>query len=453
MFRDWFHERARRQAYLTCHHKARIDELGQQLLGQRYSKHTLSRHLSEWLHFAGYLQERKLEGLTDFYEPVVQDYLSLRKGQIEANNYRHAGMAVRIFVEADSEGHFRRRRPLLERACPALYEMWVPSYLDFLREHRGLVARNVEHQARYLADFFRFLEQCGLSALEQLTAREIHDFTAGLTHLKPRTRHGYGYVLRSFLRWARAQGAITLDLSAAIMKPIIYQHSALIRPLPTEAVGRLLEAVDRTQSLGKRDYAMLLLACRYGLRVSNIRRLRLEEIGWREQIIRLRQAKTGRELVLPLLSDVADALVDYLRHGRPCSSAREVFVRHQAPHEALGPDNNLYDVMLRYRRRARLDLPPGQRGFHSLRHTLATELVRQDHPLKLVSEVLGHASVGSTFLYTKTDFGALRTAALSWRDRVRPSLAAAATTTRYLYGQDDLIALREVPLCLREVRA
>ena len=451
MFRDWFHERARRQAYLACHYKGRIDEVGERLLVQRYSKDALSRHLSQWLHFAGYLQEHELERPTDFYDPVVQGYLSLRKGQIEANNHRHAGMSVRIFVEADAEGRLRRRRLLPQQVYPALYQRWVPSYLDFLREHRGVVARNVEHQARYLADFFRFLERCGLSALEQLTAREIHDFTVGLTHLKPRTRHGYGYVLRSFLRWARAQGTLPLDLSAAIMKPIVYRHSALIRPLPAEAVGRLLEAVDRTQPLGKRDYAMLLLACRYGLRVSNIRRLRLEEIGWRERIIRLRQAKTGRDLILPLLNDVADALVDYLRHGRPRSSAREIFVRHYAPHEALGPDNNLYDVMLRCRRRAGLDLPPGQRGFHSLRHTLAVRMLADDQSLRTIADVLGHASTESTFIYVKSDVGALRQAALSWRDLVRPSLAAAATQTRYLYGRDDLTALREVPLPCQEV--
>jgi len=453
MFRNWFHERARRQAYLTCQHKERIDALGRGLLAQRYRKRVVSGYLPKWLHFASYLENRGLDRPTDFYDPVVQEYLHLPKGQVIASTQRLANTAVRIFAEADDEGRFRRRRPRPGKAYPVLYQQWVPSYLEFLREHRGIGAYNVAQRARHLAAFFRFLEQFGLSSLEQLTAREVHDFTAGLIHLKPGTRRQCGQALGGFFRWSRAQGMLSTDLSAAIMKPVVYRDRALIHPLPETAVSRLLEAVDRTQPLGKRDYAMLVLACQYGLRVSDIRRLRLEAIDWRARVIRLQQAKTGRELVLPLLGDVADALVDYLRHGRPPASAREVFVRHQAPHEALGPHSNLYRVMERYRHRAGLDLPPGQRGFHSLRHTFATQLVRRGHSLKLVAEVLGHTSMRSTFLYTKSDFGALRAAALGWRDRVRPSLAAAATTTRYQYGRDDLTALREVSVRPKEVRS
>jgi site-specific recombinase XerD len=451
MFRHWFHERARRSAYLDCEHKGRIDELGQRLLERGYSSRALANHLREWLRFACYLQGQGLPSPAQFRDPMVQGYLDLRREQVASCTGRQASTAVRIFVEADAEGRFRRRRCLPERPRPTLYQQWGPGYLEFLRQHRGLAARNIEHHAQCLTAFLGFTDQRGLSALEQLTAGDIHDFTAGLTHLKPRTRHHYGYVLRSFLRWARAQGALGLDLSAAIMKPIVYRHSALIRPLPTEAVGRLLKAVDRSQPLGKRDYAMLLLACRYGLRVGDIRRLRLEDIRWREKLICLQQAKTGRGLTLPLLDDVAEALVDYLRDGRPTSAAREIFVRHQAPHEAFGPDNNFYDVMTRCLRRAQLNPPPGQRGFHSLRHTLAVRMLAHDQSLKTIADVLGHASTESTFIYVKSDVGGLRKAALSWRGLVRPSLAAAATQTRYLYGRDDLTALREVPLRFQEV--
>jgi integrase len=109
--------------------------------------------------------------------------------------------------------------------------------------------------------------------------------------------------------------------------------------------------------------------------------------------------------------------------------------------------------MERYRHRAGLDLPPGQRGFHSLRHTLATQLVRQGRPLKLVAEVLGHTSLRSTFLYTKSDFEALRAVALSWRERVRPDLAKAAMATRYRYDEHGLAALRGMPASPQEVRA
>jgi site-specific recombinase XerD len=452
MFRDWLRLPARRQAYLTCQHKERLDELCQGLLAQRYKERVVTRDLVEWLQFTDYLQKQGLDPPTDFSAPAAQRYLDGRRISASPSVQRAISTAVRIFVEADASGHFRRRRPQTGRAHSALYQRVASPYLEFLREHRGMRPSTLRRRAQDLAAFLDFLESRAVPALEALTAGAIHDYLLGLTHLQPGTRRQCGYSLRSFLRWARGQGMLAVDLSAAVLQPIVYRDRGLIHPLPEAAVDRLLAAVDRTQPLGKRDYALLLLACRYGLRVSEIRCLRLEDIRWREQAIHLRQAKTGRELVLPLLKEIAEALVDYLQRGRPPASVREIFVRHLAPYEALGSQSNLYCVMARARQRAGLDLPLGQRGFHSLRHTLATQLVRQGRPLEVVAEVLGHTSVRSTFLYTKSDFEALRAVALSWRERVDLDLAEAAMATRYQYGGKRLSTPRSRPGSPQEVR-
>ncbi len=165
--------------------------------------------------------------------------------------------------------------------------------------------------------------------------------------------------------------------------------------------------------VGLRDYAVLLLAARYGMRPSDIRRLRLDDLHWREGSIAFRQSKTGEPVTLPLLPDVADGLIQYLRAGRPSTTSRHIFVCHRPPFEAFGHPISLSSIMLRALRKAGLDQRPGLRGLSLLRHTLATRMLGAHVSVKTISDILGHASMESTFIYTKVDVAALRSASLS----------------------------------------
>ena len=137
------------------------------------------------------------------------------------------------------------------------------------------------------------------------------------------------------------------------------------------------------------------------------------DVHWREGVIALRQAKTGRPLTLPLLPDIADAVARYLRDGRPQTTAREVFVRHRAPFEPFVPTNNLAAILRPVLRRAGLDQRVGRRGLYVFRHTLASRLLAAERPLKLIADVLGHQSTDTTMEYASVDLGALRRVAVS----------------------------------------
>jgi integrase len=178
-------------------------------------------------------------------------------------------------------------------------------------------------------------------------------------------------------------------------------------------VERLVEAIDRSTALGKRDYAILLLAARYGVRPCDIRRLRLDEIHWRQQRIAFVQAKTQSLLELPLLNEVEAALVDYLRHGRPACAAREVFVRHVAPIGPFSRHNNLWDVIDRAFQASGIEPPDKRRGLYLLRHSAATRMLRQGASFETISDVLGHASADTTRVYAQVDIRGLRSVALS----------------------------------------
>jgi site-specific recombinase XerD len=203
------------------------------------------------------------------------------------------------------------------------------------------------------------------------------------------------------------------DLSYAVERPRLTQWAEPPQVLDHEMVEHLLGSVDRSTALGKRDYAMLLLAARYGLRASDIRSLQFEEVCWREQRIALLQSKTQRMLELPLLADVEEALVDYLRSGRPACPDRVIFVRHLAPIRPLAPRNGLWTVMQRSLKAASMDLDQPQRGLHLLRHSLATRMLTKGVPLKTIADVLGHESMETTRRYTQVDLSGLRSVALS----------------------------------------
>ena len=203
------------------------------------------------------------------------------------------------------------------------------------------------------------------------------------------------------------------NLSLAATGTRLYRLRAVPDVLTSAEVDRILSSVDRSSPIGRRDYAVLMLAARYGLRPGDIRQLSLDHIDWRRGVLTLRQAKTGRPLVLPLLPDVAQAVSAYIRSGRPTTSRREVFVRHVAPFEPFVPTNNLSTIMRGALRHAGLDARPGRRGLYLFRHTLATRLLEAGHPFKTISDVLGHGCVDSTFGYAKVDLVHLRAAVLS----------------------------------------
>jgi integrase len=149
------------------------------------------------------------------------------------------------------------------------------------------------------------------------------------------------------------------------------------------------------------------------MRVGDIRELRLEHLLWDEARIEIAQTKTGEPLSLPMSEQIGLALIDYLRHGRPASHHRYVFLRLMAPFEPFGANNNLHHIVAQYRCRAGIALPDHcRRGMHSLRHTLASRLLEQQTPIETIADILGHQTTESTRVYTKVDIKALRTAAL-----------------------------------------
>jgi integrase len=200
--------------------------------------------------------------------------------------------------------------------------------------------------------------------------------------------------------------------------PVIptFKLERLPTDIPIDALERILAAINRSSPVGKRDYAMLLLLGTYGMRGGQLCALRLEDIAWRRNVLRIPGAKGGRDVVLPIQSAAGEAIVDYLKRGRPEGwSFRQVFLRMRGP---VGPLNgNLANVIKRYARKAGVDLPSS--GSHAWRHACATRMLAKGESLKTIRDVLGHKRIDTTLIYAKVDINSLRQAALEWPEEAQ----------------------------------
>jgi integrase/recombinase XerD len=225
--------------------------------------------------------------------------------------------------------------------------------------------------------------------------------------------------LRSVLRYLHGSGHLPQDLAGAIMGPKIYALEGIPSTIRPEDIQRVLEALKQDRSpLGRRDYAIWMLLTTYGLRAGEIVGLRLSDIDWRHERLQIRHTKTGANSTLPLLRGPADALFDYLRHGRPTTTARALFLRSQAPYRALCSTS--VSGIVRRRLASVNVLLTGKRGAHLLRHSRAVSLLRGGVPLKVIGDILGHRAECSTAPYLKLANEDLRSVALDLPAGVTP---------------------------------
>lgn len=178
-------------------------------------------------------------------------------------------------------------------------------------------------------------------------------------------------------------------------------------------VMRFLNAIDREDPKGKRDYALMLMIVRLGLRISDIRSMKFSSLNWNRKTISLSMHKTKQPIELPLLDDIGWAVIDYLRNGRPATACENLFVRHRPPFKAFGETETFHRSLHRYMIKAGLEIPLNSHyGVHSLRSTLARNMLETQAPLSVISETLGHQNMNTTSIYLKIDIDGLRKCAL-----------------------------------------
>ncbi len=300
-----------------------------------------------------------------------------------------------------------------QRSLPSAVDRVLAEFAVYLLDTRGVAPATCENNTRYARRFLEARYGAGDVDLRQLGAKDLIGFILEQSRAcTPGTAALMRGALRSFLRFAHLQGLRDGALAAAVPKVAHWRRARLPRSLSDEQLARLLAAFDRSTATGQRDHAMVSCLTSMGLRAGDVAALRLDDLDWRAGTVRVGRGKERRASVLPLPTRVGRAMVAYLRHGRPRTADRHVFVRHQLP---VGRPLTSGAVTAAVGQAfVRAQLAGTCKGAHVLRHTAATRMVRGGASLKEVADVLRHRSLETTMIYTKVDLPALAEVAMPW---------------------------------------
>jgi len=385
---------------------AHIDALATQLQDQGYACESAQMHLRVVAELSRWLQ-RQGRAAPELTPSGVQAYLRYRQRQGLASHGAAAACqkCLRLLRDRDLVAA-ERPRPLSPR------EHVEQAFAQYLAQDRGLASGTLVRYVPVVRQFLRERFRGRRLRLAALRAGDVTGFVQRHAHdHSPGHTMGMVSALRAFLRYLYHCGATATDLAPCVPSVATWTCAALPKALRPDQVAQVLATCDRRTARGQRDYAILLLLARLGLRAGEVVALRLEDIDWAAGRLTFR-SKGGRWSQLPLPADVGAALAAYLRHGRPRCASRRVFIRQRAPW--VGFANWLAISTLVARALARAGIAAPHTGAHIFRHSLATAMLRAGASLAEIGELLRHRSPQTTMIYAKVDMSALRGLACPW---------------------------------------
>ena len=389
-----------------------MKETREELLRTGYTRLTLKFFDRTWSELERYLRKK---GIVNFSLDAGMAFLNERYHYSAApNSHANTDRLRAIQLLADYQSH--ERIMIRRRRCQSIIaQPFHDVFQAFMhaRAREGISCRTLESYRIYLTRFAQYLADHQVQAVSQINVPHIHGFIqATSAAYRTATLYCTSCMLRVLFRYLYAQHLHAKNLAPVVPSIRCTKKSKIPSAYSQEEIQRILSSIDRGNPKGKRDYAMILIAVRLGLRASDICRLTFDSLRWETDTIELIQKKTAARTTLPLLNDVGEAIIDYIKYGRPAVQSQEVFIRLTSP---LGPmkPSSLHSIVTLYMARAEIMIPEGKKhGPHALRHSLASALLNNNTPMPVISEILGHTDSQTTAAYLKIDILHLRDYAL-----------------------------------------
>ncbi len=366
--------------------------------------------------FSAYCDAERLDWRAELTEPGAERFARWWRS---SGSRRHGRLRSTLALSHSALRAWSFALSMLGETLPAWKPPRATSGVDaqfqrfsaYLREVRGNPPVTIHKKLAQLAAFDRYRRGRGTSRARI----RIAEIDAYIVHCRQRlaraTVADICSMLRGYLRFLHATGQSAVDLSPAVMSPKIRIAERPHRTLAWSDVQRILQAIDRTKPVGRRDYALLLMMSVYGFGAGEVIGLGLDDVDWRAATLRVRRPKNGVIFQLPLLPDVARALVDYLKRGRPpYTASRALFVTMRTPFSALSGSVTVRHILGSAASHAGVTAP--FLGTHVLRHTHASRQLDLGTPTKVIGDILGHRDPESTSAYLRVPGDRLRALAL-----------------------------------------
>lgn len=375
----------------------------------RYSKARISQYRYCWQKVKNFMLANNIK----YYDSHAEKaFLNDALGDFNYKDLSPTGKAMVNQTEALCEFQQTKRILLGDRKHPPrVFEgeigRAIEGFMHYRKNTLGLAKKTLQSYSIYLHSFCCHMNDKGIKRISDINAGHLFSYAKQMGEPATAKTKVSLNILRLFLRYLHKHGILSVDYSQAIPKSNYRRNQQLPSTFSDMEIKALLNAIDRGNPKGKRDYAMVLLATRLGLRASDICGLKFENLIWERNMISLTQDKTGKLLELPLLPEIGNAIIDYLKHGRPVSRDSFCFLRALAPYDKMDP-SNLGNLVRRYMGMAGIDCSKRKHGPHALRHCFASALLKEKVPLPVISELLGHKSMSSGMDYLRIDITSLR---------------------------------------------
>lgn len=389
-----------------------ISKVTEELKKVQYTDQRLKEFIPTWDKLKSYMEKKKiatwdaktgLNFLEDVYGTTVFKKLSSSK--------RTHVRAVNLLTDYQLHGIILTKAKRKIHTYHPQFQKIFQGYIDFKR-NKGISEDTLGSYAIYLDRFSDYLSSQNVCDIKQLDSRLVLGFSNTFINYSPSIIHCTLCALRTFFHYLYQQNIVLKDFAYIVPRDGYRSCLKVPSAYPKEDVEKLLASIDRGNPKGKRDYAIILLAARLGLRAQDICDLSFKNIKWETNTIELVQRKTKEPVVLPLLEEVGTAIIDYLKYARPELETNIIFLRLIPPIGKLEAPT-LHSIVTLHMRRAGIKIDVGKKhGPHALRHSLASALLEENIPLPVISEILGHTNTNSTSIYLKIDIKQLRNCSL-----------------------------------------
>ena len=291
--------------------------------------------------------------------------------------------------------------------CKLHYQLILKKFLDNLKI-KELSDKYIYRNKREIIIFFKYLWSKDIYDISKITNDIIFNYICTLDKYSQGNKYNIVSKLRGLLKFMYFNQYIKTDLSLCIPKiPINHNNQIPHTIWSSEDIEKLLKSIDTSTNVGKRDYAILTILIYLGLRFTDVKNLKFENIDWKKNVINLNQNKTKKYITLPLLNNVGTAIIDYIKNGRPNVNSKYIFLNNK--NEKFTPNSDFSYVLKKYLKLANIDISSEKYiGTYSLRHSLATTLLQNRTQLSTISSILGHTDINNTAIYLKVDIPSLR---------------------------------------------
>ena len=369
-----------------------------------YSEDSLKKYNKIWDKLKEYCNNKYEDYNVDIGNKFLKDVYDIPNKYCLENGHHDSYRSIMILNSYLCYGEIYTKYFMKKQSLTNYYQDLLDEFLNSCKAKNN-TPKTLSYKKEAVKRFLFLLQKNNITEFDKIDYNFICKYLETLCDISHNSLKIYIYVLKCFVIFLYETGRTKNELQYLIPKVKISKYPSIPSVWKEEDVKKIIDSIDKNNPIGKRDYAMLLLVAKLGIRVMDLKHLTIDNIDWKKKEINYIMSKTKQFQTLPLPNNVGWAIIDYLKNGRPKCDSKVIFIRHVKPIGPFNDNDSLGGIIKKYMNLAEITLDKDihKKGMHSLRHSLATNLLKNNIPIDSISSILGHNNKSSVSYYLKVD--------------------------------------------------